>query len=362
MKIIQLLYTLASGGAEKFVVNLSNELESQGHDVIICMLREEEQSHLTFNKQFLAPNVEFYSMNFKSGISLKKVYLVEKYLKGQNPDIVHCHLNVTPYIFRMSISNEKIKFVHTIHNVASKASGVKSQYYLNKLFYKTKIQPITISRECDMSFVDYYHLTNSVCIENGCPKVTASNLLFDVSAEVESYKTHLDTPVFVHIARCSSQKNQQLLIDAFNVIDRNGIDYALLVIGNGYFEKQHKCLIDSACDKIHFLGEKKNVGDYLLCADAFCLSSVYEGLPISLIEAMSCGIPSICTSVGGIPDVVVEGVTGFLSKDMDTQSYVNAIMRFLENSIKSEIIIDMYERRFSIVECAKRYMSVYKSI
>lgn len=363
MKIIQLIYSLSSGGAERFVVNLSNELIRQGHDVTICMLREDTEPMLTFNKIFLRQEIKFCSLNFNLGFSFKKVALVEAFIKEHNPEVVHCHLNVIPYIFRLSFCNRNIKFVHTIHNIASKAAGSKKQYYLNKLFYRSKIiQPVTISKECNKSYVDFYHLNNSVCIDNGCPSVYSSDLLSIVALEIESYKTCLNTPVFIHIARCFPQKNQQLLIDVFNKLNDEGVDYTLLVIGNGFFEEKNRILVDNACDKIHFLGEKNNIGDYLLCANAFCLTSVYEGLPISLIEAMSCGVPSICTPVGGIPDVVIDGITGFLSKNLTAESYIEAIKVFLKSRIQSDVIIDEYKKRFSIVKCTEKYLSVYEDI
>lgn len=363
MKIIQLIYSLCSGGAEKFVVNLSNEMAEQGHDIMICMLLKDSNPRYVFNKINLSSKVKFCSLNLDQGFSFKKVMLVEAFMKEHKPDIVHCHLNVIPYIYRLSFLNRNIKFIHTVHNIASKASGLRIQYFINKYFYKKKlIQPVTISKVCNRSFLEFYRLEHAICIDNGCPRIIPSEFFSEVCAEVETYKANVDTPVFIHIARCHPQKNQQLLLDVFNKLSYEGFDYVLLVIGSGFFDEQNKALFQKQSDNIHFLGEKKNVGDYLLCGNAFCLTSIYEGLPISLLEAMSCGIPSICTPVGGIPDVVIDGVTGFLSKDMKAQSYVNVIIKFLENTIDNKKIMDEYERRFSILECVKKYMSVYKSI
>lgn len=361
MKIIQLLFSLASGGAEKFVVNLSNELLKRGHDVTVCILRSDSDPKMAFNKQFLDPQVKFHSLDFSSGFSFKKVSLVEDYLEKELPDVVHCHLNVIPFIYRFAFLHKNIRFVHTIHNIAEKASGLKVQYYMNKYFYKNNIlRPVTISAKCDESFIEYFQLKNAVCIDNGCPTVKASNEFKNVKLEIASYKKTENTPVFIHVARCDQQKNQRLLIEAFNQLYKEGIDFTLLILGIGFFDERNQILREIACHNIHFLGEKKNVCDYLLCSDAFCLSSIYEGLPIALIEAMSCGLTSICTPVGGIPDVIADGCTGYLTSDLSLDSYISTIKRYFKSPLDRLNIISEYHKKYSIEECTNRYLAVYK--
>ena len=115
-----------------------------------------------------------------------------------------------------------------------------------------------------------------------------------------------------------------------------------------------------ACSKIHFLGKKNNVNDYLYCADAFCLTSVYEGLPISLLEALSCGVTPICTSVGGIPDVVIDNVSGYLSINRTISGYMEAVKRFLTYPLPRKELIRYYHKHYSMAVCAKKYVNLYE--
>ena len=91
MKIIQIIYSLSSGGAEKFVVDLSNQLAKMGHDVTLCMLRDDKIDTLTFNKQFLSSSVKFHSMKFDRGFSLGKCRQLEKYIMNENPLSFKCN-------------------------------------------------------------------------------------------------------------------------------------------------------------------------------------------------------------------------------------------------------------------------------
>ena len=363
MKIIQLIYSLKSGGAEKFVVSLSNALLKRGHEVIVCMLLTSDKNEYIFNRQFLNPNIKFVSMNFSQGFSLKKKRILERYIESEKPDVVHCHLNVLPYIFSTALRNRNVKFVHTLHNVADKASGHILQKLINKYFYNNGIiTPVTISEQCDLSYKAYYSLDNACCIYNGCEFPKKSVEYDNVCKEIESYKLTSHTKVFVHVARYHPQKNQQLLIEVFNRFKLLNKDYLLLIIGDGFCHGEGYELVKNSSPNIYYLGLKNNVADYLYLANAFCLTSIYEGLPISLLEAFACGTIPICTPVGGIPDVLKDGVTGYLSDDVSTDSYMAAIDKYIEdnNKIKPDDLMEYFINKYSIDSCAANYLLLYE--
>lgn len=360
MKIIQLIYSLCSGGAEKFVVDLSNQLAEDGHDVTICILLKDLDERLVFNKQFLNGKVKFHSMMFDPGFSISKLRKVEKYIKSVRPDILHCHLNVIPYIFKLALTNSFPVIFHTLHNIASETGGTGIQYHLNHYFYKKeKIHPICISEICKKSYEDFYKLDNAPVVDNGRASIPLSSKIKDVKLEIESCKKTKDSKVFIHVARFNKQKNQQLLIDSFNHLNAEGYDFILLVIGSGFDSEEGMRLRKTACDRIYFLGEKNNVNDYLSCSQAFCLTSTYEGLPISLLEALSCGVTPICTSVGGIPDVIVDGVNGYLASEQDVETYCNAIIRYINKPLSSQFLINFYKENYSMEVCAKKYENIF---
>lgn len=360
MRIIQLIYALGPGGAEKFVVNLSNELSNAGHDVTVCILRTDQIPRRTYLKKELTPAIKFHSCQLEPGFSLKKTKTVADFILSEKPDIVHCHLNTIPYIYKVALFHKEIRFIHTIHSIAEHASGGKFQRHINKFFYKTRrIVPVTISKICLQSFEQFYHLNDIVRIDNGCPIPKKTSRFNDVKKEIDSYRTDSDTKAFLHVARCAPPKNQTLLIESFNRLNSNGINFALLCIGNDFDSAKGKELQKLACSKIHFLGAKDNVGDYLHNADAFCLSSSFEGLPISLIEAMACGITPICTAVGGIPDVVTDGETGYLCPTLSVNDYVDCIHRYLQNPLSKATIESAFKNSFSMEKCANKYLEIY---
>lgn len=221
------------------------------------------------------------------------------------------------------------------------------------------VQPVTISDLCHDTYIEYYNLHNDITIPNGCPPALPTAHLSDVQMEIKSYKQTPKSKIFIHVARFSKEKNQRLLIEAFNRLYNENEDFILLIIGRGFDSEEGKKLVNYACDRIHFIGEKSNVADYLSCSNAFCLTSVYEGLPISLLEAMSTGVVPVCTAVGGIPDVVTDGISGFLA-DVNIDSYVDALHRFISSPPQKQVVIKEYNEKFSMRKCALNYLRIYQ--
>ena len=356
MKIVHILYELGSGGAERFVVDLANRQAGEGHDVTLCMIRPVVGNN-DFSTRFMDKAVGFVSLGISSGFSFSKLRKVAACLSGLQPDVVHAHHNVLPYLALPVFSGKRPLMVHTVHSDAHRANANRiERLYCKYLYRRALVRPVTISAASDASFSEVYGI-QAVCIPNGREEVAPGVHFAAVKAEVEAYGP---APVFVHTGRCHPVKNQQLLVASFNALRAEGANFSLLIIGSGYESELGRSLKEQACDRVFFLGEKDNVTDYLLCADAFCLTSSSEGLPISLLEALACGATPVCTPVGGIPDVVKEGRTGYLSDGTEGKDYLAALHRFLDHPLPRKALEQYFEENFSMKRCCSAYLNFYR--
>ena len=354
MKIIQLVFHLGAGGAEKFVTDLSNALHRKGHEVAVLMIRDASLPEFNYNIPFLDKGIRIISLGLPTGFHPGQPALVRKALEKERPDIVHGHLGVMPYVYRYSLKRKDIAFIHTIHSIPSFDIKNPLLHRLARYFYKRTITPVAISRICSRQFEQRYGF-KAETIDNG-RDIPAPGASFEVLAKTLSTAVH---PLFIHVSRYAPEKNQAVLLDAFAGLKQEGVGFTLLIIGGGY--EDDPSLQRYASDSIRFLGPKENVCDYLRLADGFCLSSLVEGSPLSLIEALGCGATPVCTPAGGIPDIIQDGETGYLSDGFSKEAYLKALHAFIAQPLNRERLMRHYLDHYTMDICADRYLKLYKA-
>lgn len=363
MKILQITYSLTSGGAERLVVDLSNEL-SKYNEVHILTILDDEIGNNGFYKSILSKNIFYHCAYENTGMNIKKLYEINRIINKINPDIVHIHGYGIIYYFAPSILlNRKPKYIETIHTSATDIFDNWYSFIGKFLFKMNLIKMVTISNNNKFVLENVINIKNSVLINNGRSTPKSTSRLEEVKFEIKNLKNNENDIVFIHIGRCAESKNQKMLIEVFNKINEKGIGFILLILGNGFDSEIGKELQKNANSNIHFLGTKLNIIDYYLSSDAFCLSSNVEGLPISLIEAFACGCVPICTPTSGSSDYIIDGVNGFISEDFSEKSYMKAVDRFINNrfNINKLKLKQTYLDAFSIEICSKAYYQLYNN-
>ena len=365
MKILHIIYSLSSGGAERFLVDLANELsQREDCDVRLLILKTDQDERNVFYKNELCIRVHLESLGIRK-MSLSLFFKLYHFIKKENPNIVHIHLSpIVLYCLLPITFMRKPVYIETVHNeVARIDNGSKIKRLLKLIVYRIRL--VRICTTSDKNAIEYKKVYGRECdvmIYNGRKHLSKSLSFEAIKKEVESYKYNNSTLVITHIARCAVQKNQDLLIDAFNEIISQKHNVILLIIGSGFDSEKGNELKRRAHNGIYFLGEKHNVQDYLLCSDAFCLSSIYEGLPITLIEALACGCIPLSTPVSGVVDLVVNNENGFISANFTLDSYVEMLLRYLKNheSINKQRLLELFRAKLSMRACAESYYDFYK--
>lgn len=357
MKVIQFIYSLGSGGAERLVVELSNRIAAKNNDKIVVMtLCDSKEPTNVHYIQDLSPEVEFVNLHCKRGLSFMSFWRVFFALKKEKADILHIHCGLLLFYAPLFIL-PRFRCIHTLHSLAPKCLQFNWCKPINKWLYKHRVQPICISRECMISYVNLYGLDNAICVLNGRePLHPSQHMPTDLKYLLKEIE-----PVVIHVAHISPAKNHARLFRTFERLYNENFKFQLIVIGKGFdimwpqFSK-HPC--------IHFLGEKKNVEDYLSFSDFIVLSSDYEGLPISLLEAMSLGVVPISTPAGGVVDVVKDGQNGYVSDKIDDESFYLKVKQALmeKGKISPQVIIKDFEEHYTMERCSNDYYNIYMRI
>lgn len=358
MKILQLTYSLTSGGGEQFVVDLSNELSKNNEVILVQILSNNNKLNAHYLPD-VSKRIKYVNLESSKGLSLEVLWKVYRTIVKYKPDVVHAHCSLLALALA-TIIYPKAKYFHTLHSLAHRCLDKKWLKPVFKYLYKNKVQPVTISKICQKSYEDLYHLENGALVNNGRSPIETTSEAGHVKAEIDSFKFHSDDKVFLHVARVHPVKNQGLLFETFDRLISEGEHVLLVAIGKGYDKEPFAKY--STHQGIHLLGEKRNVGDYLAASDYFIMSSKMEGLPISLLEAMSMGVIPISTPAGGVCDVIRNGENGYLSASHTEDDYYHTVMDAITNvgNVSSKEIQDEYKAEYSMVACARKYFELYR--
>jgi glycosyltransferase involved in cell wall biosynthesis len=232
MKILELIPNLSSGGAEKFVIDLSNQL-SKDNTIYLCSLYNINPNYFLAKK--ISSKVKIINLGKKNGFDFRIMFKIYFLIKNIKPNIVHTHLSSILYTFPASFFYRKIKFFHTVHNDAYKEIRNYYEYKLKHFLYKKKLfYPVTISSASHKSFIELYNNIIPSMILNGCKKPCPTNTFDTVFNEMSKFKITSQTKILLSIGRLTPQKNHILLIDSVKSLIKSNIDISLVIIGDKY--------------------------------------------------------------------------------------------------------------------------------
>lgn len=320
MKILLVIPNLRTGGAETMVENLAVALRRQEQEPVVVSLYDDR----TFISERLErAGVRVLYLHKKSGFDVSLIFRLRKLLREEHPAVIHTHLYVLPYVFLAGSKN--IPIVHTFHNVAKREQGKLGRMITAHLIRKKRLTPVALTEATRQTISEEYGIgAESIpIVQNGI--------------DLEKCRRKSEFPAsdglcFINVARFRPQKNHALLIDAFSRYAKQYPEAKLWLVGDGETrgtaEKQVKSL--KLERNVCFFGDTDNVYPLLQKADVFILTSEYEGMPMSIVEAMGTGLPVIATNVGGVPDIVCDGKDGLLT-EVSTMSVLEAMNKLTES-------------------------------
>lgn len=351
MRIFHIVDSMEVGGAERLVLLMCRIQRERGHEPSVhCLLRVgvlgEELRAEGFDVRLHGPtHLPAATQRFHT------------LFKTARPDVVHCH-NPTAAIYAAPAA--RIAGVPKV--IATRHSLVAPPY--NRL---REIKFSVAARFCD-SVVGVCDAT----VQNlsNAPLACRRNLtrIYNGALPVRSCEsTFLSKKGFtlVHVGRLAQIKNQHMLLDSFAIAKHALSDLSLWIVGDGVLrsELEHHANNLSLGDSVTFFGEQTDVSPFLSAADAFIMCSKSEGLPVSLLEAMSAGLPAIVTEVGGMAEIVSMSGAGVIAPTTGPGALAEAIVALAQDkkllSQCGKAARDSFERQFSISAMLDQYMRLY---
>ena len=309
MKIVQLITHMHEvGGAQVHVRDLSTRLVQDGHHISILYGAEKKLAD-----ELYVNEIEYIPMKYLiRNMNLIKDFLafveMRKSLKQMNPDIVAIHSSKAGILGRLACWSLRIPFVFTAHGWAfTEGVGKNKQFFYRKVekwIGKITKKVITV---CDYdrilalqqqvlasSKLETIH--NGVMDQNNPSNQLASNGMVKI----------------LMVARFDIPKKHLELLEALSFMKE--LNWHMIFAGDGSLKERCAQYVQehNMGHKVTFLGNHTNVSELLMDSDIFVLTSSWEGLPLSILEAMSHGLPIVASNVGGIREAVRNSENGFL--------------------------------------------------
>jgi len=296
--VIQVVQRLQPGGIETLVLDLAS-LTSQKHKVFIISLEGNKNQSLANWPRLDSFSKQLIFLNKKPGWRLKSLTNLIKIYQDLNPDVVHTH-HIGPLIYGgLAARMTGIQcLVHTEHD-AWHLKNFKRRILQRLAFNFTNPHLVADSKHVAYALEKRLPGCKPIVIPNGI------NINHFVPGNKSEARRKLNLPLKDKIIGCAARlepvKGHRYLLTALKTLDN---DIHLALAGNGQekeaLKKQAQSL--NISHRVHFLGHVNNMPSFYQSLDVFCLPSLCEGLPLSPLEAQSCGIPVVVTRTGGSPE------------------------------------------------------------
>lgn len=325
MRILHIHPSMLAGGVEAMICATAAEMAREGHDVTFCSIYQPKPDDIFWFR--LPESVHRKTLGKQStGFSLREVFAVYRFIRDGHFEVVQLH-GFFYYFMLAVLLLPRQKFFYTFHSDAKKENFKWDIRFfcLKKLMFRLgRVRAITISPASQRSFTELYDCKSALC-ENGIPMP----LVNDMPNPVDKARVTPNTKVFLHPGRITEAKNQLVLVKVFRRLIEESWDVVLLIAGKEEDDAILQQIRPYFCERIQYLGLRTDVPSLMAKADGMCLPSVWEGLPITLLECLAVGCIPICSPVGGVADVITDRKNGLLSKSSGEEDYYQAMLRFL---------------------------------
>lgn len=292
---------------------------------------------------------------------------VSKHLRDWQADLLHSHLPISGVVGRLAGKMAGIPVVYTEHNKMERYHPLTRR--LNLLTWSWQDRVIAVSSEVSSSIRS--HANDRVHVEvvlNGIDTHRFSRDSSGTDMVRQDLGIPVTAPVVGTVAVFRAQKRLEDWLQAARLLHERHPDLHFLLVGDGPLRDELTALTCSLGLEglVHFPGLKEDVRPYLATMDVFMVSSLFEGLPLALLEAMAMECAVVATRVGGIPEVIRHEENGFLVDPCQPTLLAEASSRLLTEPERKrrigEIARDTIVREFGLQGMTSRLETIYEDV
>ena len=357
---------LGLGGAERLLALTAARLDARRFDVHVAYVLRHKDA---FAEELRGHGVSVHDLQAARTTDPRWVAGLARLLRHGGFDLVHTHSPVPATAARL-LAPRSLPLVHTEHNVWERYRW--PTFAANAVTYRRNAAVVAVSDG----------VAESVCPRwwTPGPLPPVEVLLHGVNPQATPHgavaRTHArgllgldeDTPVIGTVANFTPKKDHAGIVTALDRLRDRFPSVVMVLIGSGPLEAELREQVGrlGLGDHVRFLGSRADVAELLPALDVFVLGSRYEGLPIAMLEAMAAGVACVATRVGGVPEVITDGVDGRLVAPGAPAELADAIGELLADAVGRAGLAEAGRQRvrdgFSIDRAVRRTEELYAEV
>ena len=308
--ICHLLHSLNVGGAEVLAARLGRRFAGDHRVIFACL---DELGSL--GQELREEGYLVHVLSRKPGLDWRCTARLGALLRRERVDVIHAH-QYTPFFYALTarLLHRRAAILFLEHGRHQPDYPRPKRMIANRLLLERRDRVVAVGNAVRQALIDYEGIPESrvgVIYNGTSPAAYTVSARAGVRAELGLAD---DAFVLIQVARLDPIKDHATALRAFAQFAEARPDSRLLLVGDGPERPNIEKLLEqlNLRGKVQLLGTRSDVARLLSCADVFLLTSISEGIPLTLIEAMAAGLPVVATRVGGVSEVVEDGETGFL--------------------------------------------------
>ena len=366
MKCLHVITGLTYGGGETQLVRITTQLKLRGWDVRVVSITPPK----AYVDELESAGIPVTTLNITRKIPSTKLLRLAQLIRNWQPDVVHSHMVHANILTRLTRLVAKIPvLICTAQNIIEK--GQRGSLKLRELFYRitdplcditTQVSKAGLKRYIEIKAVPPHkmrYIPNAVDTTKFYPdKTYRSNLRKEL--ELDNYF------IWLSVGRLVEAKDYPSLFHAFQKVLRKNRNTRLIIVGDGpLYSTLRNLAIKLEIDQyVLFMGIRDDVPRLMNAADAFVMSSEWEGMPLVLQEAASCALPIVATDVGGNSEVVIDQETGFLVPPKNPEALAQAMLKLMNLPLQQRIAMGIKGRNYmknvySLDQIVNQWESLY---
>lgn len=359
-RVMQLVLSLSPGGTERLVIEIVKALRERVESIVCCL-----DDPGSWADEVRALHVPIVSLSRTPGFHPALAMRLARVMRDYDIDVVHCH-HYSPYVYGLlaSVLKPGTQLVFTEHGKLSDAPPSRKRRLVNPLLARLPGRLCAVSADLRRHMLDEGFPSRRVGVTyNGIDPAKRPGADQRQAARA-SLGVAGDAFVIGTVGRLDPVKNLQLLLRAHAIVLQKRADATVVIIGDG----AERASLEAAArdlgiaESVVFSGYRADVRFLMSAFDVFVNCSAYEGVSLTILEAMAAALPVIATPVGGNPEVVVDHETGLLVPGR-ARSLAEAITSLAVNREQRRVMGEAgrwrVKRHFSIERMVQAYADAY---